>query len=104
MRRDLRVCATDIDEYMKANLLVPFGMSSSGYVWNADVRGPCGTATRLEGNADPDKDESDRDGCGTVCIVGCSAHDTDGLREVPHRSNQPEEEAIAFRLTQREPR
>ena len=32
---DLRVCATDIDEYMKANLLVPFGMSSSGYVWNA---------------------------------------------------------------------
>jgi len=33
--RDLRVCATDIDEYMKANLLVPFGMSSSGYVWNA---------------------------------------------------------------------
>jgi CubicO group peptidase (beta-lactamase class C family) len=32
---DVRVCATDIDEYMKTNLLVPFGMSSSGYVWNA---------------------------------------------------------------------
>lgn len=32
--RDLRVCATDIDEYMKANLLRPFGMLSSGYVWN----------------------------------------------------------------------
>jgi CubicO group peptidase (beta-lactamase class C family) len=32
---DLRVCATNIDEYMKANLHVPFGMSSSGYVWNA---------------------------------------------------------------------
>ncbi len=31
---DVKVCATDIDEYMKANLLVPFGMSSSGYVWN----------------------------------------------------------------------
>ena len=30
---DLKVCATDIDEYMKANLFVPFGMSSSGYVW-----------------------------------------------------------------------
>jgi CubicO group peptidase (beta-lactamase class C family) len=30
----LRVCATDIDTYMKRNLLVPFGMRSSGYVWN----------------------------------------------------------------------
>jgi CubicO group peptidase (beta-lactamase class C family) len=27
-------CATDIDEYMKANVLVPFGMASSGYLWN----------------------------------------------------------------------
>ena len=31
---DYRVCATDFDEYMKAQLLVPFGMDSSGYVWN----------------------------------------------------------------------
>ncbi len=31
---DLKVCATDIDVYLKANLLVPFGMVSSGYVWN----------------------------------------------------------------------
>lgn len=30
----LKVCATDIDPYMKAHLLVPFGMASSGYVWN----------------------------------------------------------------------
>lgn len=30
----LEVCATDIDPYMKRNLLVPFGMASSGYVWN----------------------------------------------------------------------
>lgn len=30
----LEVCATDIDEYMTANLLAPFGMTSSGYVWN----------------------------------------------------------------------
>jgi CubicO group peptidase (beta-lactamase class C family) len=30
----LEVCATDIDRYMKANLLVPFGMASSGYLWN----------------------------------------------------------------------
>lgn len=30
----LEVFATDIDSYMKANLFVPFGMTSSAYVWN----------------------------------------------------------------------
>src|SRR5688572_19221023 len=30
----LEVCATDIDAFMKANVLVPFGMRSSGYLWN----------------------------------------------------------------------
>ncbi len=30
----LEVCATDIDPYIKRNLLTPFGMTSSGYVWN----------------------------------------------------------------------
>ena len=29
----VEVCATDFDAHMKANLLQPFGMSSSGYVW-----------------------------------------------------------------------
>lgn len=27
------VCATDFDAYMKTNLLVPFGMNRSGYLW-----------------------------------------------------------------------
>ncbi len=31
---DLEVCATDINSYLKRNLLKPFGMNSSGYVWN----------------------------------------------------------------------
>ena len=30
---DYRVCATDFGDYMEANLLHPFGMNSSGYVW-----------------------------------------------------------------------
>lgn len=30
---DLKVCATDFDAYMHANLLAPFGMASSGYVY-----------------------------------------------------------------------
>jgi CubicO group peptidase (beta-lactamase class C family) len=29
----LEVCGTDFDSYMKQNLLDPFGMASSGYVW-----------------------------------------------------------------------
>ena len=32
----LRVCATDIGDYLKQNVLTPFGMRSSGYLWNAD--------------------------------------------------------------------
>jgi CubicO group peptidase (beta-lactamase class C family) len=33
----LQVCATDLDVYMKANVLVPFGMASSGYLWNDTI-------------------------------------------------------------------
>ena len=30
----LRVCATDIGTYLKTNVLAPYGMSASSYVWN----------------------------------------------------------------------
>jgi CubicO group peptidase (beta-lactamase class C family) len=30
----LKVCGTDIEAYIKANLFAPFQMNSSGYVWN----------------------------------------------------------------------
>src|SRR5207248_827107 len=33
----LKVCATDIDAYMRAKALVPFGMASSGYLWNDTI-------------------------------------------------------------------
>jgi CubicO group peptidase (beta-lactamase class C family) len=32
-----KVCATDIDPWLKRNLLTPFGMTSSGYVWNGTL-------------------------------------------------------------------
>jgi CubicO group peptidase (beta-lactamase class C family) len=32
---DLNVCASDFDAYMKTNILRPFGMASSGYLWTA---------------------------------------------------------------------
>lgn len=36
--QDYRVCATNFDEYMTANLLRPFGMTSSGYVWRQEFQ------------------------------------------------------------------
>jgi CubicO group peptidase (beta-lactamase class C family) len=33
----LKVCATDIADYLKANILGPFGMNSSSYVLNANL-------------------------------------------------------------------
>jgi len=35
-----RVCATDFDAYMKTNLLVPFGMVSSGYLYREGMPRP----------------------------------------------------------------
>ena len=37
---DLKVCATDFDAYMKQNLLVPFGMMSSGYLYQEGMALP----------------------------------------------------------------
>jgi CubicO group peptidase (beta-lactamase class C family) len=37
---DLTVCATDFDAYMKANLLIPFGMTSSGYLYREGMARP----------------------------------------------------------------
>ena len=36
----LRVCGTDFDAYMKTNLLVPFGMTSSGYLYRDGMARP----------------------------------------------------------------
>ena len=33
---DLKVCGTDFDAFMKANLLTPFNMSQSAYVWRPE--------------------------------------------------------------------
>ncbi len=35
-----RVCATDFDAYMRANLLAPFGMTSSGYLYREGMARP----------------------------------------------------------------
>lgn len=37
---DVKICATDFDAYMKQNLLVPFGMTSSGYLYQEGMARP----------------------------------------------------------------
>jgi len=36
----LRVCATDFDAYMRSNLLMPFGMTTSGYIYRDGMARP----------------------------------------------------------------
>ncbi|HEY6509211.1 MAG TPA: serine hydrolase domain-containing protein [Vicinamibacterales bacterium] len=45
----IRVCETEIDAYMKANLLRPFGMTSSGYVWDDALAGRTAGPHDLQG-------------------------------------------------------
>ncbi|HUF48996.1 MAG TPA: serine hydrolase domain-containing protein [Vicinamibacterales bacterium] len=35
---DVEVCGTDVDTYLRTNLLEPFGMRNSGYLWTDDGR------------------------------------------------------------------
>jgi len=47
--QDYRVCASDFADDMKANLLEPFGMRSSGYVWSAAMDGNMATPHDRDG-------------------------------------------------------
>ena len=50
---DLKVCATDIGEYMVKNILIPHGMTSSGYVWNDTLGKNEAKPHNLEGQPQP---------------------------------------------------
>lgn len=50
---DLKVCASDIGEYMVKNVLIPHGMTSSGYVWNEALGRNAAIPHNLEGEAQP---------------------------------------------------
>lgn len=50
---DLKVCATDIGEYMVKNILIPHGMTSSGYVWNDALGKNAALPHNLEGKPQP---------------------------------------------------
>jgi CubicO group peptidase (beta-lactamase class C family) len=46
---DLKVCATDIGQYLVQNVLVPHGMHNSGYVWNDMLAKNVATPHSVEG-------------------------------------------------------
>jgi CubicO group peptidase (beta-lactamase class C family) len=50
---DYRVCASDYGDYMTANLLRPFGMTSSGYVWTEAIGKRMATAHDKTGRPAP---------------------------------------------------
>jgi CubicO group peptidase (beta-lactamase class C family) len=57
----LKVCATDFDAYMHANLLVPFGMTSSGYVYTGSYERHAAAPHDAHGQPLPRQKASDID-------------------------------------------
>lgn len=50
---DVKVCATDIADFMKVNVLAPLAMNSGGYVWNEKWRARAARGHDLRGHALP---------------------------------------------------
>ncbi|MGH9630530.1 MAG: serine hydrolase domain-containing protein, partial [Bryobacteraceae bacterium] len=76
-----RVCATDFNEYMSANLLLPFAMTSSGYLWTGTFEERM--ARPHDKNGTPlKKREANFYGCGPVWFSRFPAEHRNGLREV----------------------
>ncbi|MGK6319750.1 serine hydrolase domain-containing protein [Sphingomonas sp. DT-204] len=50
---DVKICATDFVDYMKARLLIPFGMTSSDYIWNVDLGTRSALPHDVDGKATP---------------------------------------------------
>jgi CubicO group peptidase (beta-lactamase class C family) len=46
---ELHVCATDIADYLKRNILTPFGMTSSSYLWSEQLGKNAAAAYDVEG-------------------------------------------------------
>lgn len=71
----LEVCATDFDGYMRANVLEPFGMDSSGYLWTKSMeqhaaRGHDETGKRSEDRRKPNGPAAARYGAaGGLCTT-----------------------------------
>ncbi len=87
----LEVCATDIDTYLKRNLLVPFGMAASGYVWN-DAFEEHSTRPHDEQGKPFSKSKPTASNAARYASAGGAAYDRHGLRKVSGGSRCPQTE------------
>ena len=79
---DLRVCATDIGDYLKENVLNPFGMRSSGYLWNADYETRAAQGHDSDGRLQA-ASASKRGGHRTLRGSRRAGYDRNGVCQVP---------------------
>jgi len=81
-----RVCASDFGDYMIANLLNPFGMTSSGYVWNETIDKKLASAHDKNGQPIQRRKSTETERR-AVRFGGFAANHGYRLREVLDRSN-----------------
>ena len=91
------VTGRPIESFMKANLLEPFGMTTSGYIWNEYVRGPRCAAARRQRTAGG-QPEANRRRRRALCRGRRSRVHADRIRQVPARDDRAQA-ADVFRLT-----
>ncbi|MBC8002344.1 MAG: serine hydrolase [Opitutaceae bacterium] len=95
----LEVCATDIDPYLKRNLLTPFGMNSSGYVWNDTFEKHAAQPHNVEGKSSPKKKPTATDAARYASCGGLHTTPTDYARFLMEVVDPKESDA--FRLGQK---
>jgi CubicO group peptidase (beta-lactamase class C family) len=79
------------ETYMKSKLFVPFGMASSGYVWN-DTSAKRMARPHDQSGKPTDNKKSGHHRCDQIWFGGRLAHEADRLREIHDRSHRPKEE------------
>src|SRR5438093_459146 len=94
----LKACATDIDPYMKANVLVPFGMASSGYVWNDTFENHKARGHDPEGKPSPKRKPKATDAARYAAAGGLHTTPTDYAKFLIEVINPKASDA--FRLNQ----
>lgn len=94
----LRVCATDIDAYLKTQILRPVGMVTSGYVWERrrQTAPPrmVWMAARSSGRGGSHADPG-----GPIRGSRWALDDSPGVRPVPQRGARPQSPEMPIRLS-----
>lgn len=96
---DLSVCATDIDALLKDNLLSPFGMKNSGYVWDESFIRKAANPHDVTGKASAKRQPNATDTARYAAMGGLHTTATDYARFLIEVLDP--KPADAFRLTKK---